>query len=146
MGGGRNHRFNLGDGVLIKDNHIAALASTGLGLTDVVRKAQQRAPLQMKIEVEVESLEQALQAMAGGADILLLDNMHIDEMRKVVPHARDGVVLEASGGITLDNVRAVAETGINRISVGALTHSVKAIDISLDIKPGTLEPSLYYSQ
>ncbi|MCX6012777.1 MAG: carboxylating nicotinate-nucleotide diphosphorylase [Chloroflexi bacterium] len=145
MGGGRNHRFNLGDGVLIKDNHIAALASMGVGLTDVVKSAQLHAPLQMKIEVEVESMDQAQQAMAGGADILLLDNMSIDEMRRVVANTRDGVLLEASGGINLDTVLTIAETGVNRLSVGALTHSAKALDISLDLRPGTLEPALYYA-
>lgn len=134
VGGGYSHRESLGDGVLIKDNHLIALASNGIGLADAVKKARHNVQDNLKIEVEVETIEQALEAIDSGADILLLDNMSIEDMRKVVKLTPNRVILEASGGISLDTVRAVAETGVDRISVGALTHSVKSLDISLDIK------------
>ena len=133
-GGGVNHRRDLSDGILIKDNHLAAAASVGQSLADVVRKAKAGAPSGTLVEVEVETVEQARQALDGGAEILLLDNMSTQDMRAVVQIAKGKAILEASGGVTLDTVRAIAETGVNRISVGALTHSVKALDISLEIK------------
>jgi nicotinate-nucleotide pyrophosphorylase (carboxylating) len=135
-GGGRNHRLNLGDGVLIKDNHLAALRSSGVGLGDAVKKARQRAPRAMKVEVEVESVKQAREALSAGADIIMLDNMNVKDMRRVVELVQGRALLEASGGITLDNVRSVAEAGVDLISVGALTHSAKALDISLEVEPG----------
>ncbi|MFC1951236.1 carboxylating nicotinate-nucleotide diphosphorylase [Chloroflexota bacterium] len=134
MGGGINHRRDLSDGILIKDNHLAAAAVAGKSLADVVRKAMAGAPPGVAVEVEVETVEQAKQALDTGADILLLDNMSVQKMRAVVNIAKGKAVLEASGGVTLDTVRAIAETGVDRISVGALTHSVKALDISLEIK------------
>jgi nicotinate-nucleotide pyrophosphorylase (carboxylating) len=133
-GGGRNHRLNLADGVLIKDNHLAALRSSGVGLGDAVKKARQRAPRAMKIEVEVESVKQAREALSAGADIIMLDNMNVKDMRRVVELVQGRALLEASGGITLDNVRSVAEAGVDLISVGALTHSAKALDISLEVE------------
>ena len=133
LGGGRNHRQNLGDGILIKDNHIAALAAQGLSLGDVVRRALQQAPHTLKVEVEVESLEQVPEALEAGAHILLLDNMPIATMCQAVELCRGRAVTEASGGINLETVRAVAETGVDLISVGALTHSPRALDISLDM-------------
>ena len=133
-GGGRNHRLNLGDGVLIKDNHLAVLRSYGVRLGEAVKKARQRAPRAMKVEVEVESVKQAREALSAGADIIMLDNMKVKGMRKVVELVRGRALLEASGGITLDKVRSVAETGVNLISVGALTHSAKALDISLEVE------------
>jgi len=135
-GGGRNHRLNLGDGVLIKDNHLVILRSSGVGLGEAVKKARKRAPRAMKVEVEVESVKQAREALSAGADIIMLDNMKVKGMRKVVELVRGRALLEASGGITLDKVRSVAETGVYLISVGALTHSAKALDISLEVEPG----------
>ena len=133
MGGGSNHRFTLADGILIKDNHIAALRAQGLSLTDVVRRAVEQAPLALKVEVEVVSVEGAREALEAGAHIILLDNMGLEEMRRVVELVKGRVSIEASGGITLETVRAVAETGVNVVSSGALTHSVHAMNISLDL-------------
>ncbi len=134
MGGGRNHRRDLGDGILIKDNHLAAAALNGQSTEYVVKMAKAGAPSGAAIEVEVETVEQAQQALDGGADILLLDNMSTHDMRSVVEMVQGRALLEASGGVTLDTMRAIAETGVDRISVGALTHSVKALDISLEIE------------
>ena len=133
-GGGHNHRRNLGDGILIKDNHIAALRGHGMSLGDIVRRAQQRASHTIKVEVEVTTLEEAGEALDAGAELLLLDNMPPDMMRRAVELNRGRAVLEASGGINLETVRAVAETGVDLISVGALTHSAPSIDISMDIE------------
>ena len=139
MGGGQNHRLHLGDGVLIKDNHLAALRALGMNLKDVVARAKQNAPQGLAVEVEARTVEEALAAAEAGADTIMLDNMSLDEMRRVVSLIPDQVKTEASGGIALDNVRAVAETGVNFISVGALTHSVKALDISLELEPQALK-------
>ena len=133
-GGGHNHRQNLGDGILIKDNHIAALAHRGLSLGDMVREAVRKAPHAVQVEVEVEDLEQLGQALETGAEIVLLDNMDIELMIQAVGLARGRALTEASGGITLDNVREVAATGVDIISVGALTHSARALNISLDME------------
>jgi nicotinate-nucleotide pyrophosphorylase (carboxylating) len=133
MGGGRNHRRNLGDGILIKDNHIEAMRRTGVALADVVRRARAAAPHVLKVEVEVESLEQVGQALEAGAEVLLLDNMELKDMEAAVGMARGKAMTEASGGIDLQNVRAVAATGVDLISVGALTHSPRALDISLEL-------------
>jgi nicotinate-nucleotide pyrophosphorylase (carboxylating) len=141
MGGGKNHRLHLGDGILIKDNHLAALRALCLTLKDIIVKVSRNAPKGMDIEVEVTSAEEAREAAEAGADIVLLDNMNPDEMRRAVDQMPDGVRTEASGGINLDNVRAVAETGVDIISIGALTHSVEALDISLEIEPQTLKLS-----
>ena len=138
MGGGINHRQHLGDAVLIKDNHIAALRSMGMTLSQIVEKSRGNTPEGIVIEVEITSPEEALDALQGGADIILLDNMTIDGMKKVVDIVEGRVQLEASGGITLDNVREVATTGVDRISIGALTHSFTALDISLEIESQTL--------
>ena len=132
-GGGHNHRQNLGDGILIKDNHIAALRGHGMSLGDIVRQAHRRASHTIKVEVEVTTLEEAEEALDAGAGLLLLDNMPPELMRRAVKLNRGRAVLEASGGINLDTVRAVAETGVDLISVGALTHSAPALDISMDI-------------
>ena len=132
MGGGHNHRQNLGDGVLIKDNHIAALRAQGMGLAEIVRQAEREASHTIKIEVEVTTLAETEEALEGGAQLILLDNMSVEEMRRAVELVRGRALLEASGGITLETVRAVAEIGVELISVGALTHSAKALDISLD--------------
>ena len=132
MGGGHNHRLNLADGILIKDNHIAALRARGMTLREVVHRALERAPHTLKVEVEVESVADAAEALEAGAHILLLDNMGLAEMREAVALAKGRAMTEASGGINLETVRAVAETGVDLISVGALTHSIHAMDISLD--------------
>ena len=132
-GGGFNHRRNLGDGILIKDNHIQALRGQGMSLGDVVKMAYANASHTIRVEVEVENLDEVREALDAGAEILLLDNMGPVEMAKAVEMARGKAVTEASGGINLDTVRAVAESGVDLISVGALTHSVRALDISLDL-------------
>jgi len=134
MGGGQNHRFHLGDGILIKDNHIAALRALGISLKEIVIKAKQNAPQGLRIEAEVSTAQEAMEAVEGGADILLLDNMSPEEMRRVVNSIPSHVKTEASGGITLANVRAAAMSGVNTISIGALTHSPKALDISLELE------------
>lgn len=133
VGGGLNHRFNLGDGVLIKDNHIVAMSHLGYNLRDVVETARATSPHTIKIEVEVENLVQAKEALEGGADILLLDNMDVPTIRSAVDMVKGKVITEASGGITLGNVGAVAETGVDFISIGALTHSPRALDMSLEL-------------
>lgn len=133
-GGGHNHRINLADGILIKDNHLAALAGEGLTLTEAVARAMQNAPHTLNVEVEVDSTEQAEEALAAGAHILLLDNMSVEDMRRVMDIARGRALIEASGGVTLERVRAIAETGVDLISVGALTHSAPALDIALDFE------------
>ena len=134
MGGGYNHRLNLADGILVKDNHIAVLRSQKLGLGDVVQLALSRASHTVKVEVEVENLDQVRQAASAGAHIIMLDNMPLPMMREAVNIIDGRAAVEASGGITLETVRAVAETGVDLISVGALTHSPQALDISLDLE------------
>jgi nicotinate-nucleotide pyrophosphorylase (carboxylating) len=130
VGGGFNHRFNLADGILIKDNHIAACGS----IAQAVRRVRQRVPHTLKIEVETETLEQVEECLAAGVDIIMLDNMTPELMRQAVSLVNGRALIEASGGITLDNVRAVAETGVNLISIGALTHSAPACDISMELE------------
>ncbi len=129
VGGGHNHRFGLYDGVLIKDNHIVAAG----GITQAVQRARRATPHTVKIEIEVETIEQATEALKAKADILLLDNMPLEMMTHVVQQVGDLAVTEASGGITLDRVKAVAATGVDFISVGALTHSAIPMDISLTL-------------
>jgi nicotinate-nucleotide pyrophosphorylase (carboxylating) len=147
VGGGQNHRIGLFDGVLIKSNHIR----TAGGITKAVERARRLAPQTIKIEVEVKNLQEFQEALAAGADIIMLDNMPLEEMRRAVTIAREdltpgpspsrrgvpkagrGLLLEASGGVTLENVREIAATGVDFISVGALTHSVKAIDMHLEV-------------
>lgn len=141
-GGGANHRIGLYDAVLIKDNHLAAWARSGAGDTSiaaVVRHARDAAPPGIVIEVEVDTLEQLADALGGGPDIVLLDNMPPDMLREAV-RLRDArspdVSLEASGGVNRETIRAIAETGVERISVGALTHSAPAIDLAFDWETG----------
>ena len=133
MGGGRNHRQNLGDGILIKDNHIHAMGKSGVSLTEVIQTARARASHTIKVEVEVENLDQVTEALDAGAELLLLDNMDHELMAEATQMARGRALTEASGKVTLETVRSVAETGVDIISVGALTHSAKALDISLDL-------------
>ncbi len=129
VGGGHNHRSGLYDGVLIKDNHIVAAG----GITQAVQRAREAAPHTAKIEVEVETIEQVNEALKAKANILLLDNMSLEMMKQVGQQVGDLAVTEASGGITLDRVKAVAATGVDYISVGALTHSAMPLDISLTL-------------
>ncbi len=138
-GGGRNHRMNLGDGILIKDNHIVAMRSLGADIASIVADARRKAPPDLEIEVEVTTIEEAVEAAAAGAEMILLDNMSPDEMRTAVEQLPSGVRTEASGGITIENVRAVAGAGVDYISVGALTHSPTALDISLNVDSESLE-------
>jgi nicotinate-nucleotide pyrophosphorylase (carboxylating) len=127
-GGGHNHRLGLYDAVLIKDNHITAAG----GIASAVARARAVAPHTMRVEVEADTLAQVEEALAAGADIILLDNMDLDTMRRAVALCRGRALTEASGGINAATLRPAAETGVDLISVGALTHSVEAIDISLD--------------
>jgi nicotinate-nucleotide pyrophosphorylase (carboxylating) len=133
-GGGENHRMNLGDGILIKDNHLAGLRSRGLDIKEIVARARQNAPQRLPVEVEARTVSEALEVVEAGADIVMLDNMNLEDMRKAVKSIHGRALIEASGGITLDNVRAVAETGVDFISIGALTHSARALDISLELE------------
>jgi nicotinate-nucleotide pyrophosphorylase (carboxylating) len=130
-GGGFNHRFGLGDGVLIKDNHLAAVGGPDR-VTKAVRAARAYAPHTLKIEVEVTTLAEVEEAVAAGADVILLDNMSVAQMTQAVDLVGGRALLEASGGVRLETVRAIAETGVDLISVGALTHSAPSLDISLD--------------
>lgn len=127
VGGGHNHRTGLYDGVLIKENHIAAAG----GIAEAVGRARNYIPHTLKIEVETETLDQVKEALMAGADVIMLDNMSLEEMCSAVAFVAGRVPLEASGGVTLDTVRAIAETGVDIISVGALTHSPRAMDISM---------------
>ncbi|MBA3433566.1 MAG: carboxylating nicotinate-nucleotide diphosphorylase [Actinobacteria bacterium] len=126
-GGGQNHRFGLDDGVLVKDNHLRAAGSMSAAVERV------RAVTHLPVEVECDTLEQVSEALAAGADAILLDNMTVEDLRAAVALAKGRARLEASGGITLDNVRAVAETGVDEISIGALTHSARSLDVSLKL-------------
>lgn len=128
-GGGCNHRFGLDDGVLIKDNHIKIAG----GIAEAVRRARSAVPHTVRIEVEVENLDQLEDALDAGADIIMLDNMPLHLMREAVRATAGRVLLEASGGISAAAIREVAETGVDLISVGAVTHSAPALDISMDI-------------
>ena len=134
MGGAGNHRMNLADGILVKDNHLEAMRHQGFGIDGIVRKALDQAPHNLKVEIEVEDLDELREALDAGAHIILLDNMAPEEMKQAVDIVAGRAVLEASGGVNLETVRAVAETGVDLISIGSLTHSVKALDISLDLE------------
>ena len=140
MGGGHNHRLHLGDAILIKDNHIAALRALSMNLRDIITKAKHNVHSGLAVEVEVTNTHEALDAAKAGADIIMLDNMSAHEMRQVVKLVSGQAKIEASGGITLDNVRQAAMTGVDIISIGALTHSPRALDMSLEIESQTLKP------
>jgi nicotinate-nucleotide pyrophosphorylase (carboxylating) len=135
-GGGQNHRFGLYDLVLIKDNHLSALRDARPNsIAAAVHRARKQFP-RLKVEVEADTLKQVEQAVAAGADIILLDNMKPEQLRKAVNLVAGRAKTEASGGVNLKNVRAIAEAGVDYISVGALTHSARAVDIGLDIETG----------
>ncbi len=129
VGGGHNHRFNLADGILIKDNHIAACGS----ITEAVNRVRQQAPHTLKIEVESENLDQVKECLAAKVDIIMLDNMSPEMMREAVQIINGQALVEASGGVNLENIREIAKTGVNIISIGALTHSAPASDISMEL-------------
>ena len=129
VGGCYNHRYNLSEAVLIKDNHIKAIG----GIKKAIDKIKNNLSHTIKVEVEVESIKGLKEAIEAGADIVMLDNMNLEDMRKAVEIGRGKVILEASGGITIEELVETAKTGVDVISVGALTHSVKALDISLII-------------
>ena len=134
MGGGHNHRLDLGDFALIKDNHIAICRGRGLTLSDIVKQAKAKVPGGMKVEIEVTSVEDAVEAANAGADIVMFDNMSAEDMTRAGEMLPDLVKTEASGGINLSTVRQAALTGVDIISVGALTHSPKVLDISLELE------------
>jgi len=129
VGGGQNHRFGLYDAVMLKDNHLAAVG----GLTEAVERIRVQVGHMVKIEVECESLEQVKEAVTCGVDVIMLDNMGINEMREAVQYIDHRAIVEASGGMKEERLREVAETGVDLISIGALTNSVKALDFSLDL-------------
>ena len=130
--GGQTHRPDLGSGILIKDNHLVALAAKGKTIKDAVAMAREKAKGGMKVEIEVETIAQAQEAADAKADVIMLDNMSIEDMKKAVDLIPEGIKVEASGGVTLENVRAVAMTGVDIISVGAITHSARSLDFSLE--------------
>ena len=132
IGGGTNHRIGLFDGILIKDNHIAVCG----GITQAVKRAQEGRSLHLKIEVEVQTIQELIEALEAGAEMILLDNMEVEEIRKAVEIAGGSVPLEVSGNITLENIEEFAQTGVNYISVGAITHSARAVDLSMLIAAG----------
>lgn len=135
LGGGRNHRQSLGDGILIKDNHLAVLRAQHVGVTEACRLARERGPQGLKIEVEAQTLKDVREALNGGADIILLDNMTPALVRQATAIIKDRALVEVSGGITLKTVQEMAASGADFISIGALTHSAQAADLSMDIAP-----------
>lgn len=130
VGGGKNHRLGLFDGVLIKDNHITAAGS----IFEAVKQAKETAPHTLKVEVEVEDLAGLKEAIDAGAEVVLLDNMTIDAMKDAVHIAAGRVLLEASGNVNMDTVESIAQTGVDIISIGKLTHSPRAVDVSLKVR------------
>jgi len=135
-GGGFNHRFSLSDAVLAKDNHLAVLAAQGIPVGDAIRDARSRLGHTVRIEVEVDRLDQVEEVVSAGVDIIMLDNFSLDELVEGVRLVAGRAVVEASGGVNLDTVAAIAATGVDVISVGALTHSVPAVDLGLDVTVG----------
>ena len=135
LGGGYNHRFSLHDGILIKDNHLMVLAANNRSLSQACQLAKQQAPHGLRISVEVESLAQVREALQGKADIILLDNMSPSKIQQAVKIIKSQALVEVSGGITLHNIQDIANKGIDIISIGALTHSAPAMDLSMDIVP-----------
>jgi nicotinate-nucleotide pyrophosphorylase (carboxylating) len=132
-GGGRNHRRSLSDAIMAKDNHLAVLTSGGRDLATALRDARERMPHTAHLEVEVDRLDQLDAVLAGGADTIMLDNFTLDDLRAGVERIGGRAMVEASGGVSLDTVAAIAATGVDVISVGALTHSARALDLGLDV-------------
>ncbi|HPZ33669.1 MAG TPA: carboxylating nicotinate-nucleotide diphosphorylase [Microbacteriaceae bacterium] len=133
-GGGRNHRFSLSDAVMAKDNHLAVLTRGGLSVTDALRGAIAKLPHTTHVEVEVDRLDQIEPVLAARIGTIMLDNFSLDDLRAGVAQVGDRAIVEASGGVTLESIRAITETGVDVISVGALTHSARALDLGLDIR------------
>ena len=129
MGGGQNHRMNLSDGMLIKDNHIALMGS----LKEAVQRVKKKSPSGFKVEVEAATLKEVEEALSAEADIILLDNMTVSQIKDAITLIKGRALIEVSGGVHLNNVREIASTGVDFISIGALTHSARAVDISMDI-------------
>ena len=142
LGGGFNHRSSLHDGILIKDNHLMILAGKKISLSQACQLAKHQAPHSLRISVEVETLDQVREALQGNADIILLDNMSPSKIRQAVKIIKNKALIEVSGGINLDNIRDIVHTGINIISIGALTHSAPAMDLSMDIIPTIRKPKM----
>ncbi|MGR2751296.1 carboxylating nicotinate-nucleotide diphosphorylase [Agromyces arachidis] len=142
-GGGRNHRRSLSDAVMAKDNHLAVLTAGGADLATALHEARERMPHTAHLEVEVDRIDQIEPVLAGGADTIMLDNFTVDELRAGVELIAGRAIVEASGGVRLETVAAIAATGVDVISVGALTHSARALDLGLDvvIEPGAQPPS-----
>lgn len=137
-GGGHNHRSSLSDAAMVKDNHLAVLTASGASITDALRQGAAALPHTMRLEVEVDGLEQIEPVLAAGIDVLMLDNFTIDQLREGVQVVAGRAIVEASGGVNLETVAAIAGTGVDVISVGALTHSARAIDLGLDIRIDTV--------
>ena len=133
-GGGHNHRFSLSDAVLAKDNHLAVLTAGGASVTDVIRQARESLGHTTHLEVEVDRLDQIEPVLAGGVDTIMLDNFSLDDLRTGVAMVAGRALIEASGGVNLATVADIAATGVDIISVGALTHSVRALDLGLDVR------------
>lgn len=134
IAGGQNHRFNLSDGVLIKDNHIAAARDRDLSIAQIVELARRNVAHTFRVEIEVTTREEAREALGAGADAILIDNMSVAAMRQVVEDVGGRAITEASGGVSLATVREIAETGVDLISVGGITHSAPALDLSLELE------------
>lgn len=135
LGGGFNHRHSLGDGILIKDNHLALLRAWKFGIADACRLAREQGPHGLRVIVEVHSLDQIQEALDGGADIILLDNMNPATVHIAMNRIKGRALVEASGGLTVDSAREMAASGVHFLSIGALTHSAPAIDLSMDLAP-----------
>ncbi len=133
-GGGHNHRYSLSDAVLVKDNHLAVLAQKGVSVTAALQAAIARLPHTTRVEVEVDRLDQIDAVLTAGVDTIMLDNFSLDDLRRGVEQIAGRATVEASGGVTLETVRTIAETGVDVISVGALTHSARALDLGLDVR------------
>lgn len=133
-GGGRNHRFSLSDMVMAKDNHLAVLTRGGKDLTTELKRVRAELPANIKLEVEVDRLDQITAVLAAEVDIIMLDNFSLEDLRKGVELIAGKCVVEASGGVNLETVGEIAKTGVDVISVGALTHSARALDLGLDVK------------
>lgn len=133
-GGGANHRHSLSDAVMAKDNHLAVLIRSGMSVTEALREAKTRLPHTVHIEVEVDRLDQIDAVLAARIGTIMLDNFSLDDLRTGVARVAGRATVEASGGVSLDTVRAIAETGVDVISVGALTHSARALDLGLDVR------------
>ncbi|WP_120005017.1 carboxylating nicotinate-nucleotide diphosphorylase [Nesterenkonia muleiensis] len=133
-GGGHNHRFGLSDAVLVKDNHLTAVSAADIGLAEAIRAAREQLPHTVHLEVEVDRLDQIPAVLDGGADTIMLDNFTLEDMRRGVELIAGQAVVEASGGVSLKTIGAIADTGVDVISVGALTHSAPALDLGLDFQ------------